>query len=298
MKEAKTPKNAIGAPTKSNGNIARVADTFSSSSIGHDDKYAANGKVNGTANNEIHGSKAVRPISPSVSATTPPQNLGSRKQPRQRDAPGPSSAQQDDALNVEVVNTFDAIAGSPDPEALEAPRSSANTAPEDTTERHFSDAHPGTGEPAVEASLVEKSIFFSLNSSPLDKLRSKAKQIPPGTASKGNLSGVDIAEVDGLKIVKNRSSTAIDNNNFEWYIRDKLVAFICTITSEGMERYNKGLEELEMIVNEDDKITPCIVIACASQSRKADVKKKLDSELPKLELYGLPWVVAYDHVGY
>jgi hypothetical protein len=297
LKEAKIPANAVKAPTKSNDHRPRVADAFPSSSIGHDDNYAANIEANGIANDEMHGPKAVRPMQPSVSSSTALQSLEPTKQRGQTDAPGPSSAQRDDAPNAEDFSTLNVIA---EPIDSETPQSPANIVPKDTTPKerigsYLSDAHPVTGEPALEVTQIEKkSRFFSLNNSPLNIWRSKAKQMLPETRCKGNLSGIDVDEVDGLKITTNVPITAIDNNNFEWYIREKLAALICTIPPKGLEKQSSTLQELEMIVNEDDQITPCIVIACASQSRKADVKKKLDSELPHFELYGLWWVVIYD----
>ncbi len=324
LKEANAPENAVKTPNKSNGHHPRVTDKLPSSSIDHGGKYSANVEANGTAKDETHGLKAVTPISLSVSYPKIPQSPKPTKQKSHTDAPIPSSAQRDDGPNVEDFSNLNIIAK---PIESKTPQPPSNVVPEDTIPKdkissNFLDAHPVTGEPAVEVPQIEKNYrFFSLNDSPLKKWMPKVKQMLPMTRSKGklsridvdegdglkiatnvhtttrskaNLSGIDFDEVDGLKIATNMQATAIDNNNFELYIREKLAALICTIPPKGLEKQSSTLQELEMILNEDNQIAPCIVIACASQIRKADIKKKLDSELPHIELYGLRWVVIYD----
>ncbi|KAE9382264.1 hypothetical protein N431DRAFT_552134 [Stipitochalara longipes BDJ] len=228
---------------------------------------------------------------------------------------------REDALTIAGNDVDPATARTINPQS---PQPTPNVVSEAPTGSRFADAHQVTGEPTVEIPEVKKeSRMFWRGSNhvlnrcimrvkdkiPSRKIRESSAnvalvgfgsrtstandKIPSGRIREGS-TDVAFVELDGLKLVKDAYPSAKDCINFEQSISERLECLISTITFDGPEAESSTIEELQMILDKSGKVTPCIVISCASQHRALDIKKCLKERLELFDLYDLPWEVICD----
>lgn len=294
INDVATPKSEIKLATGAKNALhPESVHILASGSLNRDAKNTGDAQANGTVTDEMRCINSVGPNSLSTSIPLPPQNLEATREAKQVDEPGPPSPNRKDAPTVEDNSTHAATAGPINAGPSHRP---LNTVSEKSIGSRFSDAHEVTGEPIAEVSRIRKKsrIFWVSSNEFLNNLSSKAREVFPNTRSHATLLENDVVEVDSLKLLRNVPLSAKDNKNFERFISEKLESLICVITFDGPEEMSSTVQELKMIVTKDGKVTPCIVISCASQHRTDDVKKRLKSELKYFDLYSLPWEVICD----